>query len=89
MGHRPAALRAGYWPCRSTEGGIALQIVLQKQFDDEMSAEAAPGEMVTEVVEEFISIADGQVCRSVWVWVWGILRAMPGPQHRPVLLLLN
>ena len=66
-----------------------MQIVLQKQFDDEMSAEAAPGEMVTEVVEEFISIADGQVCRSVCMCVGGILRAMPGPQQQPVLLLLN
>ena len=46
-------------------GLYRLQVVLQKQFDDEMRAEAAPGEMVTEVVEEFISIADGQVCLSI------------------------
>ena len=41
------------------------QLALDKKYEDGMRAQAAPGEMVTEVVEEFISIADGQVGRPL------------------------
>jgi hypothetical protein len=44
---------------------VASQAALEKRLADELAAPPVPGELSTEMVEEYISIADGQVC------VWG------------------
>jgi hypothetical protein len=41
---------------------VASQAALEKRLADELAAPAVPGELSTEMVEEYISIADGQVC---------------------------
>lgn len=52
----------GKYQTLSDEQKAKIQAVLEAKLKAEMQQfEQAPGEMVTEVVEEFISIADGQV----------------------------